>query len=71
MEDRERKLRQEEIFDFLATAPGKLPEDDWCLWCGKERGEVADLVVGPVAGICNECVEICVEILTEKGVWRA
>lgn len=65
MDEAKRKLSEDELFDFLATAPGRLPEDDWCFWCGKERAKVARLVVGPVASICDQCVELCVEILAE------
>ena len=71
MDESKRQLGLEEIREFLATAPGKLPEDQWCYFCGKTRKQVAEIVVGPIAYICNEYVELCVEILAEKGVSRA
>jgi hypothetical protein len=71
MDEEKRKLGLYEIRDYLARAPGKLPEEEWCYFCGKTRAEVAEIVVGPIAYICNECVERCVEILAERGVWHS
>jgi ADP-ribose pyrophosphatase len=34
-----------------------------CSFCGKARAEVRKLVAGPGAYICDECVELCVEIV--------
>ncbi len=31
----------------------------YCDFCGKTAGEVEYLVAGPVADICEECVETC------------
>ena len=36
-----------------------------CSFCGKSKGQVRKLIVGPGVRICNECVELCVEILAE------
>jgi len=33
----------------------------YCSFCGKRDGDVAYLVAGPGAFICNECVEMCRE----------
>jgi hypothetical protein len=35
-----------------------------CAFCGKSNTEVARLIAGPSAMICNECVALCQEILT-------
>jgi ATP-dependent Clp protease ATP-binding subunit ClpX len=37
-----------------------------CSFCGKSQAEVTKLVVGPMVYICNECVQICQEILSEE-----
>jgi ClpX C4-type zinc finger len=37
-----------------------------CSFCGKARSEVARLVAGPGVYICNECVGLCSEIITEE-----
>lgn len=34
-----------------------------CTFCGKEDLEVKALVAGPVTYICDECVDLCVEII--------
>jgi hypothetical protein len=36
-----------------------------CSFCGKQHTEVAKLIAGPTAMICNECVALCQEILAE------
>ncbi len=36
-----------------------------CSFCGKTQAEVKRLIAGPSAYICNECVELCGEILQE------
>lgn len=39
-----------------------------CSFCGKNQEEVKKLIAGPGAFICNECVELCRDILTEEKV---
>jgi hypothetical protein len=34
-----------------------------CCFCGKSKNEVKILVAGPTVHICNECIDICVEII--------
>lgn len=34
-----------------------------CSFCGKGKSEVARLVAGPQVYICNECINICIEIV--------
>ena len=38
-----------------------------CSFCGKSRIEVAHLIAGPGVYICDECIEMCHEIITEGG----
>jgi hypothetical protein len=41
-----------------------------CSFCGRSEAEVAKLVAGPNAFICDRCVAICVDILAEtKTRW--
>lgn len=43
-----------------------------CSFCGKSQHEVKKLIAGPSVFICNECVDLCNEILAEEfGVSRA
>ena len=37
-----------------------------CSFCGKTQDQVKKLIAGPNAFICNECVELCNEILDEE-----
>lgn len=37
-----------------------------CSFCGKSQSEVVKLIAGASAYICNECVELCNEILEEE-----
>ncbi len=48
----------------------KQPEDEkntlYCSFCGKSQHEVRKLIAGPNVFICNECVELCVDIIREE-----
>jgi ATP-dependent Clp protease ATP-binding subunit ClpX len=37
-----------------------------CSFCGKSQDEVKKLVAGPSVYICNECIELCNEIIAEE-----
>ena len=37
-----------------------------CSFCGKSQDEVRKIVAGPGVYICNECVELCKEIIDEE-----
>ena len=36
-----------------------------CSFCGKSQHEVRKLIAGPTVYICNECVEVCLDIISE------
>jgi len=38
----------------------------YCSFCGKSQHEIRLLISGPAAYICDECVELCNEIIREK-----
>ncbi|MGA8722158.1 MAG: ClpX C4-type zinc finger protein [Solirubrobacteraceae bacterium] len=40
-----------------------------CSFCGKPRSAVASIVAGPTpaVAICNECVDMCAEIIAEQA----
>ncbi len=45
-------------------------EDDTnlkCTFCGKQQDQVKRLIAGPGVFICNECVELCKEIIEEEA----
>lgn len=37
-----------------------------CSFCGKTQDQVKKLIAGPEVYICDECVELCNEILDEE-----
>lgn len=39
----------------------------YCSFCGKSQHEVKKLIAGPTVFICNECVELCVDIIREEN----
>jgi ATP-dependent Clp protease ATP-binding subunit ClpX len=41
-----------------------------CSFCGKHQGEVKKLIAGPTVYICNECIDICNEILADETETR-
>lgn len=38
-----------------------------CSFCGKDQYEVKKLIAGPTVFICDECVEICLDIIKEES----
>jgi len=38
----------------------------YCSFCGKSQHEVRKLIAGPTVYICNECVELCSDIVDEE-----
>ena len=34
-----------------------------CSFCGKHQDQVTKIIAGPGAYICNECVQLCMDIL--------
>jgi hypothetical protein len=42
-----------------------------CSFCGKPKSEVMQIIAGPEAFICDECVQLCVRIvIAEHPEWR-
>jgi len=39
-----------------------------CSFCGKSQKQVIKLIAGPGVYICDECIELCVEIIEEEKV---
>lgn len=37
-----------------------------CSFCGKSHKQVEKLIAGPGVYICNECVDLCKEIIEEE-----
>jgi ATP-dependent Clp protease ATP-binding subunit ClpX len=41
-----------------------------CSFCGKSQDEVKKLIAGPTVYICDECIELCNDIIAEEYVKR-
>ena len=55
------KFRGEKMFKFN-DEKGQLK----CSFCGKDQDAVRKLVAGPGVYICDECIELCNEIIEEE-----
>ena len=49
------------VVDYNDAAPR-------CMFCGKSENQVRKLVTGSGAAICDECIELCVDIISEERV---
>ena len=38
-----------------------------CSFCGKAQEEVKKLIAGPAVYICDECIELCRDIIAEEA----
>ena len=45
---------------------GKNKTTMYCSFCGKSQHEVKKLIAGPTVFICDECVELCMDIIREE-----
>ena len=39
----------------------------YCSFCGKSQNDVRKLIAGPSVFVCDECVELCNEIIREES----
>jgi len=39
-----------------------------CSFCGKSQKQVIKLIAGPGVYICDECIELCTEIIEEEKI---
>ena len=39
----------------------------YCSFCGKSQQEVRKLIAGPTVFVCDECVELCMDIIREEN----
>ncbi len=49
----------------------KTDENLRCSFCGQDQKNVNKLIAGPTVYICNECVDICLDIITEDRKSKA
>ena len=39
----------------------------YCSFCGKSQHEIRKLIAGPTVFVCDECVELCMDIIREEN----
>lgn len=49
------------------TKKGDGSDNLFCSFCGKNQTEVKKLIAGPAVYICDECIQLCSEIIEEEG----
>ncbi len=49
------------------SAGGDTKNTLYCSFCGKSQHEVRKLIAGPTVFICDECVELCMDIIREEN----
>jgi ATP-dependent Clp protease ATP-binding subunit ClpX len=48
------------------TKKGDVSDNLFCSFCGKNQKEVQKLIAGPAVYICDECIQLCSEIIEEE-----
>jgi len=51
---------------MAASSGGDSKNTLYCSFCGKSQHEVRKLIAGPTVFICDECVELCMDIIREE-----
>jgi ATP-dependent Clp protease ATP-binding subunit ClpX len=60
-------IRDPEGEDDMANSSGGDSKNTlYCSFCGKSQHEVRKLIAGPTVFICDECVELCMDIIREE-----
>jgi hypothetical protein len=61
----------ENVGDLLEGADAnRVMEEPHCSFCGKRQHEIVKIIAGPEGFVCNECVQLCVEVIgTDHPEW--
>ncbi len=51
----------------MSKSTGDSKNTLYCSFCGKSQHEVRKLIAGPTVFICDECVELCTDIIQEES----
>ncbi|RJP82761.1 MAG: ATP-dependent Clp protease ATP-binding subunit ClpX [Desulfobacteraceae bacterium] len=51
----------------MTTKQGDGNDNLFCSFCGKNQKEVKKLIAGPAVYICDECIQLCSEIIEEES----
>jgi ATP-dependent Clp protease ATP-binding subunit ClpX len=55
-----------ERYEMANNSGGDSKNTLYCSFCGKSQHEVRKLIAGPTVFICDECVELCMDIIREE-----
>jgi ATP-dependent Clp protease ATP-binding subunit ClpX len=59
-------MSEAERNDMATNSSGDSKNTLYCSFCGKSQHEVRKLIAGPTVFICDECVELCMDIIREE-----
>ena len=51
----------------MASKSGSAKSTLYCSFCGKSQHEVNKLIAGPTVFICDECINLCMDIIQEES----
>ena len=54
-----------------SSSKGKGKKVLYCSFCGKSQKEVKKLIAGPSVYICDECIDLCKDVIMEQGSDKA
>jgi hypothetical protein len=60
-------MLSDSITQGINRRPAVTKETLYCSFCGKSQHEVKKLIAGPNSYICNECTELCMDIVREDS----
>lgn len=52
----------------LAVLKAKSAPTVYCSFCSKSQHDVKKLIAGPSSFICDECVELCMQIIIKQNI---
>src|SRR6185436_3517701 len=64
--EQDQSLRQEGLGGFMAKHGDDRSGNLVCSFCGKSQDEVRKLIAGPTVYICDECIDLCNDIIAEE-----
>src|SRR5215216_5353243 len=71
VEAAEPRAGDERALSPVSTPDPAVPRTLYCSFCGKSQHDVRKLIAGPSVYICDECVELCLDIIREGApIWK-
>jgi RNA polymerase sigma factor (sigma-70 family) len=64
LQDQMQANSRQEFMTMTSNTSVQIKRENCCSFCGKSQGKVNLLIAGPGVFICNECVDICNQIIS-------